>query len=113
MRVFTGFAGLMALVYASAAAAVVPPPAAKPDIERGSVKETALAQQVEQQTAAATALQKKLNAVSVFRCIDPRLIASNPAFAAKIVAFGMSTPRLVATNVAPHGLARHHQQAKI
>ncbi|MGH7124935.1 MAG: CHAT domain-containing protein, partial [Stellaceae bacterium] len=33
---------------------------AKPDIERGSVKETALAQQVEQQTAAAAALQKKL-----------------------------------------------------
>src|SRR5258708_7004008 len=34
MRVFTGFAGLMALVYASIAAAA-PAPAAKPDIERG------------------------------------------------------------------------------
>jgi CHAT domain-containing protein len=33
---------------------------AKPDIERGSVRETALAQQVDQQTAAAAALQKKL-----------------------------------------------------
>jgi len=33
---------------------------AKPDIERGSVRETALGQQVEQQTAAAVALQKKL-----------------------------------------------------
>ena len=35
MRVFTGFAGLMALVYASATSAAVPPPAAKPDLERG------------------------------------------------------------------------------
>jgi len=33
---------------------------AKPDIERGSVRETALAQQVDQQTATAAALQKKL-----------------------------------------------------
>jgi CHAT domain-containing protein len=33
---------------------------AKPDIERGSVRETALAQQVDQQTATAIALQKKL-----------------------------------------------------
>jgi CHAT domain-containing protein len=33
---------------------------AKPDIERGSIKETALAQQVEQQSATAAALQKKL-----------------------------------------------------
>jgi CHAT domain-containing protein len=33
---------------------------AKPDIERGSVKEAALAQQVDQQTAAATDLQRKL-----------------------------------------------------
>ncbi len=33
---------------------------AKPDIERGSVRENALAQQVEQQTAQAAALQKKL-----------------------------------------------------
>jgi hypothetical protein len=48
-----------------------------------------------------------------FSLHDPRLIASNPASAAKIVAFRMSTPRLVATNVAPHGLARHHQQAQI
>jgi cytochrome c553 len=34
MRVFTGFAGLMALVYASIAAAA-PAPIAKPDVERG------------------------------------------------------------------------------
>lgn len=33
---------------------------AKPDVERGSIKETALAQLVEQQTATAAALQKKL-----------------------------------------------------
>jgi CHAT domain-containing protein len=33
---------------------------AKPDIERGSVRETALAQQVDQQTAAVAELQKKL-----------------------------------------------------
>jgi cytochrome c553 len=36
MRVFTGFAGLMALVYASAAAAAEPPASTtKPDLERG------------------------------------------------------------------------------
>lgn len=35
MRVFTGFAGLMALVYASAAAAAAPAPAPKADLERG------------------------------------------------------------------------------
>ena len=35
MRVFTGFAGLMALVYASIAAAAAPEPISKPDLERG------------------------------------------------------------------------------
>lgn len=35
MRFFTGFAGLMALVYASAVAAASPAPAPKPDLERG------------------------------------------------------------------------------
>ena len=35
MRFFTGFAGIMALVYASAVAAASPVPAAKPDLERG------------------------------------------------------------------------------
>src|SRR5262249_7821133 len=37
---------------------------AKPDIERGSLKETALAQRVEQQNAAAAELQRKLIAAS-------------------------------------------------
>jgi cytochrome c553 len=35
MRVFTGFAGLMALVYASIAAAAAPAPAPQADLERG------------------------------------------------------------------------------
>jgi cytochrome c553 len=35
MRVFTGFAGLMALVYASIAPAAAPVPSPKPDLERG------------------------------------------------------------------------------
>jgi cytochrome c553 len=35
MRVLTGFAGLMALVYAGAAAAAAAEPAPKPDLERG------------------------------------------------------------------------------
>ncbi len=35
MRVLTGFAGVMMLVYASAAAPAVPAPAPKPDLQRG------------------------------------------------------------------------------
>ena len=35
MRVLTGFAGLMALVYASIASAAAPAPVSKPDLERG------------------------------------------------------------------------------
>jgi cytochrome c553 len=35
MRFFTGFAGLISLVYAGVAASAAPAPAAKPDLERG------------------------------------------------------------------------------
>ncbi len=79
---------------------------AKPDIERGSVKETALAQQVEQQTAAAAALQKKLIAAfpAYASLAEPgpvglsdlqKRLATDEAFLSFVIGHGQSYAMLV------------------
>jgi hypothetical protein len=60
-----------------------------------------------------TALQKTMNAVSVFRCIDPRLIAPNPASADKIVAFPDVGARLWTDGHHPIGRPGYHRQTEI